>query len=76
MAESLAHLPVVMVDSDRSRRISTGREVILAGAEAASLGGGWRVVRLLDEAGDLVAVGQFDPAAASVRPKVVLSAQG
>jgi tRNA pseudouridine55 synthase len=76
MFDSLAHLPAVSMDSNRTKLVANGGAIELEEAETVRLGEGGRAVRLADEKEDLIAVGEFDAAARVVRPRAVLKGVG
>lgn len=71
-SEMLAHLPVVRLDGERTRLVLHGREVKLSGEEAAVIHSVKEPVRLCDEMGALVGVGEYDMAWQAVKPRIVL----
>ncbi|HKP85037.1 MAG TPA: tRNA pseudouridine(55) synthase TruB [Blastocatellia bacterium] len=71
-ADALAHLPLVRLDEDRLKLIANGREVELPLEEFGS-SPSHLPVRLCDESGGLVAVGDYDSKVERVKPRVVLA---
>jgi tRNA pseudouridine55 synthase len=69
MAETIAHLPSVELDEDAVKAVTNGREIELLSRTVAAPD---QPVRLLDRAGALVAVGDYDEQRRSVRPRVVV----
>jgi len=69
MAETLAHLPSVELDQEAVRLVTNGREIELPSERAATPD---RSLQMLDEAGRLVAVGDYDDARRVVKPRVVV----
>jgi tRNA pseudouridine55 synthase len=79
-SETLAHLPLVRLDGEQVRLITNGREIQIPAAELSlelSLNrDGQPLIRLCDEAGALVAVGDCDMNRNTARPRVVLADGG
>jgi tRNA pseudouridine55 synthase len=73
-ADTIAHLPLVRLDEDAVRRVLNGREVQPPGEVVDLSRGNQSVVRLCDEAGALIAVGDYDSRRQIIRPRVVLAA--
>jgi tRNA pseudouridine55 synthase len=71
-SDMLAHLPFVKLDGERTRLVLHGRELNLSTEEAAAIHGGREPVRLCDETGALVGVGEYDLARQTVKPRIVL----
>ena len=69
MAETVSHLPSVELDSGGVKAVTNGREVELPVIATSKPD---HPMRLLDEAGRLIAVGQYDEEHGTVRPRVVL----
>lgn len=69
-ADALAHLPLVRLDEEAVRRVMNGREVEKIDLNQGKLS----PVRLCDETGALVAVGDYDPELGIIKPQVVLAA--
>ena len=65
MADTVSHLPSVELDSDRVKAVTNGREVELFSETEGP-------ARLLDKAGRLIAVGDYDNARRVVKPRVVV----
>lgn len=59
-AQAVAHLPAITIDAEVERRLRLGQQAVLAGLMAPD--GTTGAVRLLDEAGHLVAIAQPDAA--------------
>lgn len=68
MVTAVEHLPIVMLTADRVRRTLDGMSTRVPELDLEDRSD----VRMLDEAGNLVAIGSFDVAENSVRPKIVL----
>jgi tRNA pseudouridine55 synthase len=64
-AETIAHLPAMMLGSYEVRLVANGRAVEMKKEVEGS-------VRMLDEAGDLLAVGEADSLRRVIKPRVVL----
>jgi tRNA pseudouridine55 synthase len=74
-ADTLRHLPLARLDQSGVRRVVNGREVE-AGAAGLDLGEASQTnVRLVDEWGALVAVGDYDALRGVIKPRVVLAAE-
>jgi tRNA pseudouridine55 synthase len=71
-SEMLAHLPAVRLDDERMRLVLHGRGFVLSVEESVMIQTGREHVRLCDETGSLVAVGEYDAARQMVKPRVVL----
>lgn len=71
----LQHLPVIWLDDQRTRQVVTGRAFNLSDDERAKVEHEPIPLRLCDEAGALVAVGDYDARLQVVRPRVVLAAE-
>ncbi|MGE3465428.1 MAG: tRNA pseudouridine(55) synthase TruB [Pyrinomonadaceae bacterium] len=69
MTEAVVHLPAVTLDQDRAEKTRNGLSTRLADPAFAD----GEPIRMLDENGNLLAVGAYDEAERSVNPKVVLS---
>lgn len=70
----LSHLPALMLDGDGVSRVMTGRAVE---SSQSCVEGRDRFVRLCNETGALVGVGEYDAAASRVvKPRVVLEGKG
>ncbi|MEW6211094.1 MAG: tRNA pseudouridine(55) synthase TruB [Acidobacteriota bacterium] len=65
-AETIAHLPATMLSSYEARLVANGRAVEMRKEVEGS-------VRMLDEAGNLLAVGEADSLLRVIKPRVVLS---
>lgn len=68
MNDAIGHLPEVRLTDERVSRTRNGMSSRVAGVELNDKA----VVRMTDEGGTLIAVGEFDSAENSVRPVVVL----
>lgn len=66
-AETIAHLPATRLSPDDTRLVANGRAVELKEEIEGA------VIRLLDEAGNLLAVGEIDRARGVIMPRVVLT---
>jgi tRNA pseudouridine55 synthase len=75
-SDILSHLPVVRLDEARIKLVTTGRAFSLSEDEASIAECAGVTVRLCDQAGTLVAVGEYDPLVNLVKPRVVLSNEG
>jgi tRNA pseudouridine55 synthase len=73
-SDMLSHLPVVKLADDRVKLVINGRGVSLADDEAACVRGD--SLRLCDEGGRLVAVGEYAPILKLVKPRVVMRVLG
>ncbi|HEX8089220.1 MAG TPA: tRNA pseudouridine(55) synthase TruB [Blastocatellia bacterium] len=71
-SDMLGHLPLLILDEERARRVLNGREFSVPAQEAATVHGGGRVIRLCGEKGKLIGVGEYDAARQIVKPRVVL----
>jgi tRNA pseudouridine55 synthase len=68
----VSHLPLIVLDEERTNLMSNGRRISLSEAECASVKGWAGFVRFCDRKGRLVAIGEHDPGADLVRPRVVM----
>jgi tRNA pseudouridine55 synthase len=75
-AEMLPQLPLMRLDEAGVRRVANGCEVVLTAAQADLLAGTTQPVRLCDEKGELIAIGEPVQSRGSVKPRVVLSVEG
>ena len=66
---ALSWLPFVHLSTEDERRVRHGMEVSTEGQDFAD----GEQVRLRDVHGDLLAIGEFDAAKRSLRPRVVLT---
>ncbi len=66
-AETIGHLPATRLSPDDARLVANGRAV----ESREEIEG--MVIRLLDEEGNLLAVGETDPARRVIKPRVVLT---
>lgn len=71
-ADALKYLPLVRLDERRVDRVSHGIEARLDADELSAIGSKAEWVRLLNERGELIAVGLYDETSKAVRPRVVL----
>jgi tRNA pseudouridine55 synthase len=69
MAETIAHLPSVRLDQDAVKAVTNGREVELFSETPTAPD---QPVRLLDQTGALVAVGDYDEERRAIKPRVVV----
>lgn len=69
MAETVSHLPSVELDSDEVKAVTNGREIGVFSEMSTTPE---RPVRLLNEQGGLVAVGDYDQARRVIKPRVVV----
>jgi tRNA pseudouridine55 synthase len=69
MADTVSHLQSVELDSDAVKAVTNGREVELPFEATANPD---HPLRLMDEAGELVAVGYYDEGRGAIKPRVVL----
>jgi tRNA pseudouridine55 synthase len=75
-SETLSHLPLARLDGERVRLIMNGREVRIQDEELRLMPDCKPLIRLCDEAGALVAVGDYDMNRNTARPRVVLADDG
>jgi tRNA pseudouridine55 synthase len=71
-SDILLHLPSVILDDNRVKLVSNGRGFSLSEDEAASARG--LSMRLCDQTGGLVGVGEYDPILKLLKPRVVMGA--
>lgn len=71
-SDMLGHLPPLILDEERARRVLNGREFSVSAEEALTLQRGGYAVRLCGEKGELIAVGDYAVARQIVKPRVVL----
>ena len=71
-AEMLAHLPLISLDEEQTTRVLHGREPGLSAGEIEIIRASKKPVRLCDNSGALVAVGEYDDAGQTVKPRVVI----
>ena len=69
MAETVSHLPSIELGSDGVKAVTNGRDVELPAEVAVEPD---LPMRLMDESGRLIAVGQYDEERGTIRPRVVL----
>lgn len=74
-SQMLSHLAVVWLDQERSKLVRNGRSFSPAGDESAIAVRSDNLLRLCDRTGDLVAVGEYDPVANRVSPRVVMAGE-
>lgn len=72
-SDLLAHLPAVILDDIRSKLVINGRGLVLSEDETASIG--QTALRLCNQQGKLIAVGEYDPNVGIVKPRVVLGSE-
>ena len=68
MEEAVSHLPVFELNADRAAKTRSGLSTRISGAKFED----GEAVRMLDESGNLIAVGFYDAGENVIRPKVVL----
>jgi len=73
MADVLAHLPRIVLDSREADDAIHGRAVPAQELERAGVFENCKDVRLCDESGRLIAMGEYDEAGRVIRPRVVLA---
>ena len=71
-SETLAHLPLFHLDDERMKRVLNGRELIVSEDESEAFLAINKPLRLCDDKGTLVAVGQYDTVEKTVKPRVVI----
>jgi tRNA pseudouridine55 synthase len=71
-SETLAHLPLLHLDDERMKRVLNGRELILSEDESEAFPAINKPLRLCDDKGTLVAVGEYDGVEKTVKPRVVV----
>lgn len=69
----LSHLPAVSLDEEQSKRVTNGRALSLSEGQATDLEPADNKVRLCDGNGNLIAVGDLNPAAGLISPRTVLA---
>jgi len=73
-SDTLAHLPVVRLDENAIKRVMNGREItkpsVVDWSQLAD-----EPVRLCDESGALVAIGELDAERLTIHPRVVLAGE-
>jgi tRNA pseudouridine55 synthase len=74
--DMLTHLPIVWLNEEQTKRVMNGRSILLSEDEAAADERTGLPLRLCDDAGKLVAVGDYDSQLKLVRARVVLGAGG
>jgi tRNA pseudouridine55 synthase len=72
-SDMLSHLPAVILDDNRSRLVINGRGFLLSEEETAIVGE--TALRLCNQQGRLVAVGEYDPSLKLVKPNVVMGVE-
>lgn len=75
-AAMLTHLPMLQIGDADVRRVANGRELPLVNDEGIAGTSRSSAVRICDEAGDLVAVGEIDARRRCLKPRVVLITAG
>ncbi len=68
MIDALEHLPEIRLNADRAAKTRNGLASRIGSSEIAD----GAVVRMIDESGNLIAVGSFDAVNGEVRPRIVL----
>jgi tRNA pseudouridine55 synthase len=71
-SEMLAHLPLLRLDELRVKLALHGRELKLTGEEAAMPQAAKLSVRLCDDKGTLLGVGEYDAIHQTVKPRIIL----
>ena len=74
-ADTLAHLPLARLNQSEALRVVNGREIHARGEGIDLSKTGPTPVRLVDEKGALVAVGDYDSVSERVKPRVVIVAE-
>jgi tRNA pseudouridine55 synthase len=74
-ADTLAHLPLARLNQSEALRVVNGREIQIRGEGIDLSKTGPMPVRLVDEKGALVAVGDYDSVSDWVKPRVVIIAE-
>ncbi len=74
-SDLLSHLPLIRLGEDDIRRVANGRAVGVPDHETAVGRSSELPLRLCDSAGELVAVGHYDPTLGLARPDVVLGVE-
>ncbi len=74
-SDMLSHLPMVWLDEERSKLVRNGRAFALAEGEAVIGTSSGYSLRLCDRTGELLAVGEYDPAVHLVFPRVVIGVE-
>jgi tRNA pseudouridine55 synthase len=75
-SDLLSHLPILLLDEERTKRVTNGRAFSLSEDEAAIAVPAGISLRLCDLEGALVAVGEYDPSLKLVSPRVVMGVEG
>ncbi|HSE98725.1 MAG TPA: tRNA pseudouridine(55) synthase TruB [Blastocatellia bacterium] len=75
-ADVVGHLHSMSLDLSEIESIRHGREIEAASGRVQVTDGGGGPIRMLDESGGLVAVGELDRARSVIRPRVVLTTGG
>lgn len=68
LSEAVSHLPAVALNDERSKKTLDGLSTRYPEGDLSE----GDAVRMVNEAGDLIAIGQFDAAEQVIQPKVVL----
>ncbi len=66
-AETIGHLPAIRLDSNEARLIANGRAVELKSDVEGF------AIRMLDDGGSLLAIGEIDPHRRVIKPRIVLT---
>jgi tRNA pseudouridine55 synthase len=74
-SDMLSHLRILSPDDERIKRVTNGRAFSVSEGEATVLEGNGLPLRVCDRAGNLVAVGDYDPSLKQVSPRVVLGVE-
>lgn len=72
-SETVGHLSSVVLGREQLKFIANGRAVEAGGRADRDLKTGERIVRICDERGSLVAMGEIDPEGSIIRPRIVLA---
>jgi tRNA pseudouridine55 synthase len=81
LAETVSHFPVLSLNTEKVREVSNGRELILIEEEKKALIDSLAkvsqpYVRLCNQQGELVAIGEFQGVWGNLKPKVVFVSPG
>jgi tRNA pseudouridine55 synthase len=81
LAETVSHLPILTLDCERIKWVTNGRQLTLPFDETEALtedcaGDSQVYVRLCNELGELVAIGEFFGLGGIIKPKTVFVVQG
>jgi tRNA pseudouridine55 synthase len=71
-SETVAHLPLLRLDELSARLALHGRALRLSGEEVAMIQTAMKPVRLCDEMGTLLGIGEYDTAEQTVKPRMIL----